>query len=52
MKHKLLHRRALSLLLTGLMLLSMIPTALAAVTCPECGSGNCTKEVILEANCH
>ena len=52
MKHKMLHRRALSLLLTGLMLLSMIPTALAAVTCPACGSGNCTKDVHLEANCH
>ena len=52
MKQKKLYRRALTLLLTALMLLSMLPAAVAAaVTCPECGSTSCTKTVVLEANC-
>lgn len=52
MKKTGMKQRAMSLLMTLLLLLTMLPTALAADTCPSCGSGSCTRSVVKAANCH
>ena len=53
MKRNVPRRRGISLLLALAMVLTLVPTALAvSVKCPECGSTDCTKTVVAEANCH
>ena len=53
MKRNVPRRRGISLLLALAMVLTLVPTALAAsFECPKCGSTHYTKTVVAEANCH
>lgn len=53
MKRTTLRQRGLALLLVLVMALGLAPTALAADTCPKCGSSDLSKwEIIREPNCH
>lgn len=52
MKRTEIKRRALSLLMVLAMTLSLLPAAMAADTCPRCGSVSCTRTAVKAANCH